>query len=161
MQHKLIYLPTTKIIFSTGRGEYALAAGLAWERLATWLDQCVHSIDDVQRIGFASELPAKGDRRDILYYAGVVLQDRWDGRLPPEIGVQVLHGGTYESLHIAASHPAAQVRFQDAYLDWLPREGLQPDSSRPVLELYREAGRAAPGHEAGVDFCIPVIPAAV
>lgn len=160
MQPKLIYLPATRLAFTTGRGSYADAALMAWARLGDWIGASRRDTDDVRCIGFANGLTPQDDGREVLYYAGVVLHDQLTWKLEPEIGVQQLQGGTYESFHIAGSHSNARLLFQNTYRDWLPREGLLPDANRPVLELYREPGPAVAAADGGVDFCIPVIPGA-
>lgn len=155
---RFVYVRPVTVVHVREQGPYAAASERAWERIFGWLHATGTLESSGRGYGLMHDNPHAVGAENCRYDACIELPDTIaEVDLPTGFALQTLAGGAYGcKRHVGG---VAGLRDAIAHLrdEWVPRQGLLVDPSRPLIEVFHDDPATTAEHKREVDIFLPVM----
>jgi len=153
---KIVYLKPKWLAGIQVVGPYGETVPGAWASVFHYLESGAHFEMPERGYGLTYDDPRNTDAENLRYVAGVEVPATW---LPPK-GCAAMRvefkGGSYARLRFEGPYSEVGQVISEYRNTWVPREGLQLDSDKPLLAIYHSDTRTVEPQDQVADICLPV-----
>lgn len=154
MSVRHLYLRPRHVAYFKVAGPLGFASVQAWAALERWLESV--SLRSCLSTGYGlAQKPAEGPS---WYEAGVEIAGPLWHVLSPEVRQRTIAGGVHAVLTHKGSYSGLVAAIHALKCMGSSEQGLVPDATRPLIEIYRTDPRTTPEDELLTDLCLPVRP---
>ncbi|MEL6287955.1 MAG: GyrI-like domain-containing protein [Pseudomonadota bacterium] len=145
------------VLFVRRHGPYAVSAPEAWKTLWGWLHAQGHAGSVKRVLGVSWDAPDHPAPDTIRYDACVEMHARVGGDPGINVAEKSLPGGAFAVLTHEGDYSTLGARMGEMVDTLLPEKALEPDWSRPAMEVYLNDPTGTDGDAPKrTDICIPI-----
>lgn len=157
MARSLIYVRPVQVVCVRARGSYTQAVNEAWGRMFAWMDANGLGAEVDVGYGLAHDDPRITAAELCRYDACIPVPKAVPQEAMAELQHTTLPSGVYARDLLTQSYDGMGHMLAATRDDWVPRQGLTIDLSRPVITIYRNNPRYCPPEKLEAEICLPIM----